>query len=87
MLVFWRFSEISCQIYGFFHDEQRSSRVAVSSQTVAIQDIIQQDRLLPLDNEKKVNYCNWFNHNLNNDNLLDIIFFADEPFWFVAFMW
>lgn len=37
--------------------------------------------LLPLDHEKRVSYCNWFNNNLNDDNLLDLTFFTDEA-WF-----
>jgi hypothetical protein len=37
--------------------------------------------LLPLDFGKRVQYCNWFNENLNDDDILDLTFFSDEA-WF-----
>lgn len=37
--------------------------------------------LLPPDFEKRVEYCQWFNLNLRNDDMLDITFFSDEA-WF-----
>lgn len=37
--------------------------------------------LLRPDYEKRVQYCNWFNQNLNNDEMLDSSFFSDEA-WF-----
>lgn len=37
--------------------------------------------LLPPDYERRVQYCNWFNANLRNDDLLDLTFFSDES-WF-----
>lgn len=36
--------------------------------------------LLPTDFQKRIDYCTWFNENLNDD-LLDISFFSDEA-WF-----
>lgn len=38
-------------------------------------------RLLPLDFEKRMRFCQWFNENLNNDDILDLTFFSDEA-WF-----
>ncbi|KAJ3663138.1 hypothetical protein Zmor_007447 [Zophobas morio] len=37
--------------------------------------------LLPPDFERRINYCQWFNNNLNDDALLDLTFFTDEA-WF-----
>ncbi|KAJ3659405.1 hypothetical protein Zmor_011095 [Zophobas morio] len=34
--------------------------------------------LLPPDFERRINYCQWFNNNLNDDALLDLTFFTDE---------
>lgn len=38
-------------------------------------------RLQPLDYGKRVTFCNWFNQNLNKDDVLDKTFFSDEA-WF-----
>jgi hypothetical protein len=38
-------------------------------------------QLLPPDYEKRIQYCQWFNKNLNNDDVLDITFMSDET-WF-----
>lgn len=37
--------------------------------------------LLPPDYNKRVDYCNWFNETLNDDETLDRTFFSDEA-WF-----
>ncbi|CAH1365997.1 unnamed protein product, partial [Tenebrio molitor] len=34
--------------------------------------------LRPGDSERRLEYCNWFLNNLNDDRLLDISFFSDE---------
>jgi hypothetical protein len=41
-------------------------------------------QLLPPDYEKRIQYCQWFNKNLNNDDVLDITFMSDET-WFHLF--
>lgn len=38
-------------------------------------------KILPRDFQPRINYCNWFVDNLNNDEVLDITFFSDEA-WF-----
>jgi hypothetical protein len=40
--------------------------------------------LLPNDPESRINYCNWFQNNLNNDRLLDLSFFSDEAWCHVS---
>ncbi|RZC38491.1 hypothetical protein BDFB_011296 [Asbolus verrucosus] len=57
------------------------------------QRIVRQDRglylykiqvyqeLLPHDYNKRVDYCNWFNNMMNNDEILDRTFYSDEA-WF-----
>lgn len=37
--------------------------------------------LRPLDYEKRIQYCNWFNQHLTNNAVLDLCFFSDEA-WF-----
>lgn len=37
--------------------------------------------LLPLDHNRRLEYCHWFNNNLRDDNILNISFFSDEA-WF-----
>jgi hypothetical protein len=34
--------------------------------------------------ESHINYCNWFQNNLNNDRLLDLSFFSDEAWCHVS---
>lgn len=41
--------------------------------------VVQQ--ILPRDHVTRVNYCNFFQENLNNDEILDLSFFTDEA-WF-----
>lgn len=38
-------------------------------------------QLYPNDLPARINYCNWFNANINNDDILDKTFFTDEA-WF-----
>lgn len=38
-------------------------------------------QLYPHDFQQRINYCNWFNNNLQDDNILDRVFFSDEA-WF-----
>lgn len=39
-------------------------------------------QLLPVDIPRRIEYCQWFNENLrNDDNILDLTFFSDEA-WF-----
>lgn len=35
-------------------------------------------RLYPLDFERRLRFCNWFNEHLNDNNVLDRTFFSDE---------
>lgn len=38
-------------------------------------------QLLPIDYGQRLQYCEWFNNHLNDDNILDITFMSDEA-WF-----
>jgi hypothetical protein len=38
-------------------------------------------QLLPIDIPRRLEYCQWFQNNLNDDQLLDLTFFSDEA-WF-----
>lgn len=38
-------------------------------------------KLYPHDYQQRVRYCQWFNENLNNNDVLDLTFFTDEA-WF-----
>lgn len=38
-------------------------------------------QLYDLDFEQRLNYCHWFNENINDDNILDLTFYSDEA-WF-----
>jgi hypothetical protein len=40
--------------------------------------------LLPTDLESRINYCNRFQNNLNNDRLFDLSFFSDEAWCHVS---